>query len=242
MAIGTGHRKFKRPFHIAESHPRVSDNGSYVNVAAAGPYARWWGKLFLSMLNRLALSLPLRLQPRRPSALAVFGWAAIALASPLSAGCSSGCDGPVATHTDVDCRTSGVFTVSAPAEFVIACPPKVSWYGSVDAPGISVQEGCLTDDFFGFDLSFEDMDQPGTYPISHVFSFFRSYSRTVSTAAFPPTLVLEWGTVDVTDRTGYGIEGDLHILLKTDREEMIELVGHFVADQCKTSIGKSCAV
>ena len=35
-----GHRKFKRPFHITESHPRVSDNGSYVNLAAAGPYAR----------------------------------------------------------------------------------------------------------------------------------------------------------------------------------------------------------
>ena len=33
----SGHRKFKRPFHIAESHPRVSDNGSYVNLAAAGP-------------------------------------------------------------------------------------------------------------------------------------------------------------------------------------------------------------
>jgi hypothetical protein len=34
------HRKFDRPFHIAESHPRVSDNGSYANLAAAGPYAR----------------------------------------------------------------------------------------------------------------------------------------------------------------------------------------------------------
>jgi hypothetical protein len=32
-----GHRKFERPFHIAESHPRVSDNGSYFNLAAAGP-------------------------------------------------------------------------------------------------------------------------------------------------------------------------------------------------------------
>ena len=34
-----GHRKFKRPFQIAESHPRVSDNGSCVNLAAAGPMA-----------------------------------------------------------------------------------------------------------------------------------------------------------------------------------------------------------
>jgi hypothetical protein len=32
-----GHRLFERPIHIAESHPRVSDNGSYVNLAAAGP-------------------------------------------------------------------------------------------------------------------------------------------------------------------------------------------------------------
>jgi hypothetical protein len=35
-----GHRKFERPFHIAESHPRVSDSSSHVNLAAAGPYAR----------------------------------------------------------------------------------------------------------------------------------------------------------------------------------------------------------